>query len=64
VTEEERDSAVGLSAAAAAEFGDPRRLYDYWLRDATTEQERRYVEDLVARVTRHLQMGTGARRAP
>ncbi len=59
VTEAERDSTAGMSAAAAREFDDPQQLYAYWRRDARTEAERRYVEDLVARVEQHLASQTG-----
>jgi hypothetical protein len=63
-SEEERDSLAGLCAAAAAEFGEPENLYEFWRQGASTESYQRYVADLVARVNRHLAAGTGARRRP
>lgn len=62
VSETERDFTAGLSAAAARQFIDPQTLYALWRRDFVTDAERLYIEDLIARVERHLRMGTGARR--
>ncbi len=61
VSEAERDFWAGLSAAAARTSRDPERLYESWRADVSTPAEARYVEDLIARVGRHLAEGTGGR---
>jgi hypothetical protein len=61
VSEAERDFWAGLSAAAARNSRDPEWLYDTWRADVSTPAEARYVEDLIARVSKHLAEGTGVR---
>lgn len=62
VSEEEREFFSGLSAAAAREWDDPERLFTRWRGAASLDAQQRYVVDLIERVRRHLQEGTGAIR--
>jgi hypothetical protein len=61
ISEEERDEWGGLSAAAARHLGLDC-LAALWRAGAQTEVERRYIEDRITRVHRHLEAGTGLRR--
>ena len=61
VSEEERDFFSGMSAAGARQMASPEKLFAMWRRDAITEAQKAYIEDLIARVSRHLEAGTGGR---
>lgn len=62
VSEKERDMFAAMSASAAAASVDRERLFALWREGADSPPRREYVDDLVVRVLKHLEAGTGFRR--
>ncbi len=56
--EEDREGYAAMAATMPARSRDPERIYAEWLRAADTPERRRYAEDLVERVRRHVRDGT------
>ncbi len=59
--ERDREGYAAMAAATPARSRDPEAIYAEWLADADTPERRRYVEDLIARVRRHVRNGTAPR---